>query len=111
MGMFTDHFEQLMGQVEQAMGAELREEVLPEARRLVPVKTGRLQASIDVGTERDGTVITGYVEADMDYAPYIEFGNTRWGDHRPARPFLRPAVEKFDLARVAARMQGKGGDS
>ena len=40
MGMFTDHFEQLMGQVEQAMGAELREEVLPEAQRLGPVRTG-----------------------------------------------------------------------
>ncbi|OLN31324.1 hypothetical protein DVDV_0112 [Desulfovibrio sp. DV] len=107
MGMFSDHYETIMGRAEQAMGAELRQEVLPEAQRLVPVRTGKLQASITVGTERDGTVITGFVEAGEPYAPYVEFGT----GIRPAKAFLRPAVEKFDLARVAARMQGKGGDS
>jgi HK97 gp10 family phage protein len=100
--MFSACFEQLMGQVEQAMEGELRQEVLPEARRLVPVKTGKLQASIDVGVERDGAVVTGYVEAGEPYAPYVEFGT----GIRPAKAFLRPAVERFDLARVAARMKG-----
>lgn len=96
-GMFSACFEQLMGQVEQAMEGELRQEVLPEARRLVPVKTGALQASIDVGVERDGPTVTSYVEAREPYAPYVEFKN---------KAFLRPSVEKFDLARVAARMRG-----
>lgn len=107
-GMFAACFEQLMDQVEQAMEGELRQEVLPEAQRLVPVKTGRLLASIEVGVERDGTVVTGYVAAGEPYAPYVEFGSTRWGEHRPAKPFLRPAVERFDLARVADRMKGGG---
>lgn len=106
-GMFSACFEQLMGRVEQSMKAELRQEVLPEAQRLVPVKTGKLRDSLDVGVERDGTVITGYIEAGEPYAPFNEFGTK----DRPAKPFLRPAVEKFDLARVAARMRGEGGDS
>lgn len=96
-GMFSALFEQLMGQVEQAMESELRQEVLPEAQRLVPVRTGKLRDSLDVGVERDGAVVTGYVEAGEPYAPYVEFKN---------KPFLRPSVEKFDLARVAARMRG-----
>jgi len=104
MGMFSDHFEQIMGSVLQAMDGELKEEVLPEAQRLVPVRTGKLKASLTVGTERDGTVVTGYVEAGEPYAPYVELGMK----DRPAKPYLRPAAEKFDLVRVAERM--KGGD-
>ena len=57
-----------------------------------------------MGVERDGTVITGYVEAGEDYAPYVEFGM----QDRPAKPFLRPAAALFDLARVAARMKDGG---
>ena len=102
MCIFSNCFERVMGSLENAMQAELRQEVQPEARRLVPVKTGKLQASIDVGVERDGAVVTGYVEAGEPYAPYVEFGT----GIRPAKPFLRPAVERFDLARVAARMKG-----
>lgn len=108
MGMFGDCFERVMAQVETAMDGELQDAVLPEARRLVPVKTGALRDSLAVGTERDGTVVIGYVEAGEPYAPYVEFGSTRWGEHRPARPYLRPAVEKFDLQRVADRMKGSG---
>jgi hypothetical protein len=99
MGMFSDCFERVMGQVEAAMDGELQDEVLPEAQRLVRVKTGKLKASLAVGTERDGTVVTGYVEAGEPYAPYVEFQN---------KPYLRPAAAKFDLQRVANRMKGSG---
>lgn len=105
MGIFSDQFERVMSRVQGAVDAETREEVLPEAKRLVPVKTGKLKASLDVGTERDGAVITGYVEAGEPYAPYPEFGTAT----QKAKPYLRPAAETFDLQRVAKRM--KGGDS
>ncbi|HML56575.1 MAG TPA: HK97 gp10 family phage protein [Solidesulfovibrio magneticus] len=104
MALFSDCFDQVMDSLEEAMEAELQEEVLPEAQALVPVRTGKLKASIAAGTERDGIVITGYVEAGVKYAPYVEFGTK----DRAAKPFLRPAVEKFDLARVADRMKGGG---
>ncbi|MGD9643914.1 MAG: HK97-gp10 family putative phage morphogenesis protein [Elusimicrobiales bacterium] len=102
--MFSDCFERVMGQVETAMDGEMRDEVLPEAQRLVPVRTGKLKASLDAGTERDGTVVTGFVEAGEPYAPYVEFGTK----DRAAKPFLRPAAAKFDLQRVANRMKGSG---
>ncbi len=104
MGMFSDHFETVMGRVQGAMDAELEEEVLPEAQRRVPVRTGKLKASLAVGTERDGAVITGYVEAGEPYAPYVEMGMK----DRPAKPYLRPAAARFDLGRVAGRMKDGG---
>jgi len=76
--------------------------VLPEAQRLVPVKTGKLKASQSVGTERDGVVITGYIEESEPYAPYVELGTK----DQPAKPHLRPAGDKFDLGRMAGRMKG-----
>ncbi|EFL53007.1 TP901-1 ORF40 family protein [Solidesulfovibrio fructosivorans JJ]] len=100
MGMFSDQFERVMSDVQGAMDEELEEAVLPEAQRRVPVRTGKLKASLDVGTERDGAVITGYVEAGEPYAPYPEFGT----QFQPAKPYLRPSAEKFDLQRVADRM-------
>lgn len=104
MGMFSDHFEQIMGSVQQAMDGELKEAVLPEAQRLVSVRTGKLKASLTVGTERNGSEITGYVEAGEPYAPYVELGMK----DRPGKPYLRPAAAKFDLARVAVRMKEGG---
>jgi len=105
MGIFGGCFDRIMDGVQEAMDGELHDTVLPEAQRLVPVKTGKLKASLDVGTERDGAVITGYVEAGEPYAPYPEFGTAT----QKAKPYLRPAAETFDLQRVAKRM--KGGDS
>jgi len=101
---FADSFETIMGRLAAGMTAELREEVLPEAERLVPVRTGALKASLAVGAERDGTVVTAYVEAGEPYGPFVEFGTKS----RPAKPFLRPSAAKFDLARVAARMKDGG---
>ncbi len=102
MGMFSDCFELIMDDAQQAMHEELEEEVLPEAQRLVPVKTGKLKASQSVGTERDGVVITGYIEESEPYAPYVELGTK----DQPAKPHLRPAGDKFDLGRMAGRMKG-----
>ena len=55
-----------------------------EARRMAPVDTGRLRASITVKRTPDGAVVGSNVE----YAPYVEYGTSKMA----AQPFLRPAV-------------------
>ena len=57
-----------------------------DAKKDCPVDTGRLRSSIT--HEVEGTV--GYVETDVDYAPYVELGTYKM---RP-QPFLFPALEK-----------------
>lgn len=99
MSPFADCFDRVMDRLEDAMESELREEALPEAQDLVPVRTGNLRSSIAVGTERQGIVVTAHIEATAKYAPFVEFGTK----NQNAQPFLRPAVERFDLRRVAGR--------
>ena len=54
-----------------------------EAKRIVPVKTGRLRASIIARI----SAARGEVGTNVQYAPDVEFGNST----RPPKPFLFPA--------------------
>ena len=59
-----------------------------EARRLCPVDTGRLRASIIM---KQGATNRGpYVEVgtNVSYAAFVEYGT----QHSPAQPYLRPAL-------------------
>lgn len=58
------------------------------AKRLCPVDTGRLRASITHSLESDSRGLVGVVGTDVHYAPYVEFGTSRMA----AQPFLRPAL-------------------
>ena len=58
--------------------------VLTHAVLNAPVKTGRLQDSIDMDT----SPTKGVVYANTDYAPYVELGTEK----QTAQPFLRPAL-------------------
>lgn len=60
------------------------------AKRLVPVDTGALQASIQwrMVNTTDGELTAG--GGDVNYEGFVEFG-TR---HMAAQPYLRPAVER-----------------
>jgi hypothetical protein len=60
-----------------------------EAKRLAPVDTGRLRASIHLELRSDG--LGGEVATNLTYAPIIELG----GRNRRAQPFLFPAAEKY----------------
>lgn len=64
-----------------------------EARRLCPVDTGRLRASIHHVPGRDARGFYVQVGTNVNYAGFVEFGTRRMR----AQPFLRPA-----LARAAA---------
>jgi HK97 gp10 family phage protein len=58
------------------------------AKRLCPVDTGRLRASITHSLERDSQGLVAKVGTNVDYAGYVELGTSR----APAQPFLRPAL-------------------
>lgn len=74
----------------QAGQDALGEEVLAEARALVPVLTGNLRDSL---TYEDGRVYT-----DVVYAGQVEYG----GAHNPPEPYLRPAADTADTDAAAA---------
>ena len=56
------------------------------AKKLCPVDTGRLRASITHQQYDDHTEVVG---TNVEYAPFVELGTHRMA----ARPFLRPAAE------------------
>lgn len=67
------------------------DEIISDARRVVPVATGRLRSSIglQVPPSQEGNRVTATIEATAPYAAYVELGtkNTR------PRPYLGPAAE------------------
>lgn len=63
--------------------------VVTAAKRLCPVDTGRLRASIDWDMRRDSQGLFAIVGTDVEYAPHVELGTV----HMAAQPFLRPALE------------------
>jgi HK97 gp10 family phage protein len=60
------------------------------AKRLAPVDTGRLRASISEELRHDGEGLVEVVGTDVDYAPYVELGTV----HQHAQPFLLPAAQQ-----------------
>ncbi len=69
-----------------------------EAKRLCPVDTGKLRASITPVIE---SWAAGYVGTNTEYAPYVEYG-TRKTD---AQPFLEPAF--IEGKRKASKIFGE----
>ena len=57
-----------------------------EAKRLCPVDTGRLRASINTIKPRK---LVRSIGTSVEYAPYVEFGTYKMR----AQPYLRPALE------------------
>ena len=75
--------------VTEELGKAVRDLVLlveGEAKKLCPVDTGLLRASITPVIE---SWAAGYVGTNTHYAPYVEYGTRK----TPAQPFLEPAYE------------------
>lgn len=70
-------------------GAEM---VARDARRLVPVETGKLKESIKVSKSRfkDGGHVVSMGGGDLYYGSFVELG----ASGKPAKPFMRPALAK-----------------
>lgn len=64
--------------------------VKKNARRLVPVKTGALKATIRVEEDGDSTVVIAG-DDKVDYTVKVELGT----EHQQAQAFLKPAVEQI----------------
>lgn len=58
------------------------------AKRICPVDTGRLRASITHRLEHDAEGLLAIIGTDVEYAAYVEFGTS----HMRAQPYLRPAL-------------------
>ena len=64
------------------------DQIVIDAKQLVPVLTGKLRDSIK---KVEPTVGNFSVIADTDYALFVELGTGKM----PAKPFLRKALDKF----------------
>ena len=87
--------------ITEELGNAVRDLVLlveAEAKKLCPVDTGKLRASITPVIE---SWAAGYVGTNTNYAPHVEYG-TRKMD---AQPFLEPAF--LEGKRVASKVFGQ----
>jgi HK97 gp10 family phage protein len=66
--------------------SEAASQASKEARRIVPVRTGRLKRSIRKEQTGQGAYRVG---SKVEYAGYVEYGTSRM----QAQPYLRPAAE------------------
>lgn len=62
------------------------EKTKPEAKRVVPVRTGNLRDHIEVVKEAAGVYHAG---SEVEYAGYVERGTSKMR----AQPYMRPAAE------------------
>lgn len=59
-----------------------------KAMKFAAVDTGHMRRSITMEVQFVG--LTGYITANADYSPYVEYG-TRYND---SQPFMRPAARE-----------------
>ena len=92
---------EMPGIIAEELGKAVRDLVLlveGEAKKLCPVDTGLLRASITPVIE---SWAAGYVGTNTHYAPYVEYGTRKMA----AQPFLEPAYEEG--RRQASRIFGQ----
>jgi len=65
-------------------------EIQSDAKRSVPVDTGRLRNSLRIKFDNGG--LTGTIGTNVFYAPFVEFGTKR----QRSKPYLFPAFRKAE---------------
>lgn len=91
MGLLQDGFKNLPKHLLDSFTEQTREDalnVVREAKRIVPVDTGKLKANIFV---REESLNKFEIVAATHYAGYVEYGTSRM----VARPYIRPALYKY----------------
>lgn len=83
---FVQGFRQKLDGAVTGMLDQMGRAAVAEARRLVPVDTGQLKASVGYVVRQSDKTLQVY--ADMPYAMAVEFGTSR----QRAQPYLRPAL-------------------
>ena len=86
--------DKIINKVDNALEAAMMQAVLmveADSKKMAPVDTGRLRASIthEVREIANG-VIQGKVGSSTSYSKFVELGTSKM----PAQPYLRPALEK-----------------
>jgi len=87
--IFISHKQKVLSAVDQAITRGLEicgGKAESYAKKLCPVKTGRLRNSIAHAQVDERTEVIG---SNVEYAPYVELGTHK----RKPKPFLRPAAE------------------
>lgn len=80
------HPDGFLNELHAILGEKLEESaevVRDAAKEICPVRTGKLQNSIEENTDKDELVAT--VGSDVEYAPYVELGTRKM----PPKAFLR----------------------
>ena len=75
------------GEKGQKIAEEAATQLVKEERQLVPVRTGKLKASITMQKTKNGVEVNTQLEP---YGKYVEDGTRKMA----AKPFVRPALEK-----------------
>lgn len=79
---------------------EVAADMVAEAKRLAPVRTGLLQSKIEFEKTDEGVVI----RSGAPYSLFVEFGTIRTA----AQPFFRPAFMKYGFfERLAEKHRGE----
>lgn len=76
--------------------AETAQNIQAYAITVVPVDTGKLQASIR--TTRDAPLQAAIGPRDVEYCVYVEYGTYKMR----AQPYMRPAAERYREPFIAA---------
>lgn len=92
--------------------------IAEEAKRLVPVRTGELQASIVAVADKENNrwwdkvgAVIGFLKPTSGRAHLVEFGFTAEGGKQvAARPFIRPAMDSQagEALNAMGRVMAKG---
>ena len=86
--------DEVIRRVDNALEAAMMKSVLmveADSKRMCPVDTGRLRASITHEVRRIARdIVQGKVGSNVEYAAYVELSTSK----TPAQPYLRPALEK-----------------
>lgn len=93
--VIKNEFQQALARTAEAIGLQAEANAKKEITKVVydtPSKgykrTGNLRNSITHATDGE----SAYVGTNVEYAPYVELGTSKM---KTARPFIRPAVEKY----------------